>query len=206
LPRKRNPKELTTFGPLTRISHATRVSITFKKMGTWKALFLSNYRSEKAKLSTNNKVFLPFSGLKWNPNKIKVCWKIIWKSFGRLFWTRPRGSQIGAWASPQSKVIPDKKFLQKRYKEYEKKYEGKENTKTSLHWGGYIRKTCRNGILARTSQPPARPYPLYTARGLLMENRTFGKLNIYKLELSKIKGNKSCNESDLYTLPTSPIK
>jgi pyridoxamine 5'-phosphate oxidase len=53
------------------------------------------------------------------------------------FATRPRLSQLGAWASQQSVEIPDFDFLQNKLKEVEKKFEGK-TIPCPPHWGGYV--------------------------------------------------------------------
>ena len=52
------------------------------------------------------------------------------------FKSRPRGSQIGAWASPQSSVIPDREVLEGRYSEIEEKYDGLDVPRP-LYWNGY---------------------------------------------------------------------
>jgi pyridoxamine 5'-phosphate oxidase len=52
------------------------------------------------------------------------------------FSTRPRESQIGAWASEQSSVIPDRKHLENRYDLYKQIFENKPVEKPP-HWGGY---------------------------------------------------------------------
>ncbi len=53
------------------------------------------------------------------------------------YWkTRPRDSQIGAWASPQSSVLKSRDELEKRVSEFGKKFEGKEIPRP-VHWGGY---------------------------------------------------------------------
>jgi pyridoxamine 5'-phosphate oxidase len=52
------------------------------------------------------------------------------------FKTRPRESQIGALASPQSDVIEGRKTLEKRFAELETTYQGREVERPS-HWGGY---------------------------------------------------------------------
>ena len=54
----------------------------------------------------------------------------------RYFSERPRNSQIGAWASPQSSVIPDRQFLEERYAQYEKEFQG-HDVERPPHWGGY---------------------------------------------------------------------
>lgn len=51
--------------------------------------------------------------------------------------SRPRGSQIGAWASEQSRVIRDREALESRYREIEKGYEGRDLPRPP-YWLGYI--------------------------------------------------------------------
>jgi len=53
------------------------------------------------------------------------------------FATRPRLSQLGAWASQQSTEIPDLDFLQNKLKEFEKKFEGK-TIPCPANWGGFV--------------------------------------------------------------------
>jgi len=53
------------------------------------------------------------------------------------FANRPRGSRIGAWASHQSKIIPDRETLDRRASELEKQFTGKE-VPTPPFWGGYV--------------------------------------------------------------------
>jgi pyridoxamine 5'-phosphate oxidase len=52
------------------------------------------------------------------------------------FSTRPRGSQLGAWASDQSRVVRDRASLDRRMEELEKKY-GSGAVQRPPHWGGY---------------------------------------------------------------------
>lgn len=50
--------------------------------------------------------------------------------------TRPRGSQIGAWASQQSRILADRDALEQRAHELDKQYEGKPVPRPP-YWGGY---------------------------------------------------------------------
>lgn len=52
------------------------------------------------------------------------------------FHSRARGSQIGAWASAQSDLLPDRETLERRVKEYEDKFRGQE-VPLPPFWGGY---------------------------------------------------------------------
>jgi pyridoxamine 5'-phosphate oxidase len=51
------------------------------------------------------------------------------------FQTRPAGSRIGAWASPQSTVIKSRKSVEENVKLYQEKFG--ENIPRPKHWGGY---------------------------------------------------------------------
>ena len=77
-----------------------------------------------------------------------------WKSLGRqvriegtveavsdevsraYFDSRPRGSRLSAWASPQSKKIPDRAFLEDRVAELDRKYP-EDDVPLPDFWGGY---------------------------------------------------------------------
>lgn len=53
------------------------------------------------------------------------------------FKTRPRLSQIGAWASNQSEVLESVEVFNQRFNEYEKKFEGGD-VPCPPHWGGFV--------------------------------------------------------------------
>jgi pyridoxamine 5'-phosphate oxidase len=53
------------------------------------------------------------------------------------FASRPRGSQIAAWASPQSEVIPSREELERRVAAAEARFAGREVPRPE-HWGGYL--------------------------------------------------------------------
>src|SRR5690606_23214348 len=52
------------------------------------------------------------------------------------FATRPRGSQIGAWASRQSEPLSSRDELEARYEALAREYEGREIPRPPF-WGGY---------------------------------------------------------------------
>jgi pyridoxamine 5'-phosphate oxidase len=53
------------------------------------------------------------------------------------FATRPRGSQLGAWASLQSRTLDARASFEKRIDEFERQFEGVPVPRPP-HWGGYI--------------------------------------------------------------------
>lgn len=53
------------------------------------------------------------------------------------FQSRPRGSQIGAWSSPQSAIIKNREILEERMKQVEEKFIGAEVLPKPQQWGGY---------------------------------------------------------------------
>jgi pyridoxamine 5'-phosphate oxidase len=52
------------------------------------------------------------------------------------FSSRPRGSQLGAWASEQSTVLPSREMLEEKYREIERRFDGQPVPRPPF-WGGY---------------------------------------------------------------------
>jgi pyridoxamine 5'-phosphate oxidase len=53
------------------------------------------------------------------------------------FASRPRGSQLGAWASPQSEVVPGREYLEERYARQSDRFDGVDVIPRPAAWGGY---------------------------------------------------------------------
>jgi pyridoxamine 5'-phosphate oxidase len=102
-------------------------------------VFYTNYNSPKARdLDSNPQAAMVFYWPQLE-RQVRVEGAIERTSADEsdaYFKTRPRESQIGALASPQSEVIPSREALQQRARELEKLYEGRE-VKRPAHWGGY---------------------------------------------------------------------
>ena len=102
-------------------------------------VFFTNYESQKAQdMQHNPEVALLFS---WLPLERQVrvngrVEKITPEASERYFISRPRGSQIGAWSSPQSQVIRNREVLHQNQKHQEQSFENQE-IPVPLHWGGY---------------------------------------------------------------------
>lgn len=105
-----------------------------------KLVFYTNYQSSKGEeIKDNSLVSLTFL---WLPlqRQIRVegrAIKVDAKTSDDYFHKRPRGNQLGAIASPQSKKIPDRATLEKLFKEAEEKYRQVEVLPRPQNWGGF---------------------------------------------------------------------
>ena len=63
--------------------------------------------------------------------------KVAPKVSDAYFQSRPRGSQIGAWASPQSKEVESREVLEEADKKLTEQYAAAEIVPRPPHWGGY---------------------------------------------------------------------
>jgi pyridoxamine 5'-phosphate oxidase len=59
------------------------------------------------------------------------------------FQSRPRSSQVGAWASPQSQPIASREELEAREHDVEARFDGQNPLPRPSHWGGYILRPTR---------------------------------------------------------------
>ncbi|WFD02831.1 pyridoxal 5'-phosphate synthase [Malassezia obtusa] len=114
--------------------------------------FFSNYESRKGdELAANPWCSLTFYWAKMH-RSVRVCGRAERLSQAEsqdYFDSRPLGSRIGAWASPQSQVIESREVLSKRLSDYEKRFEVPpaavveskvpfdKQIPVPPHWGGY---------------------------------------------------------------------
>jgi pyridoxamine 5'-phosphate oxidase len=102
-------------------------------------VFYTNYTSQKAsELDANPVAALVFPWLALN-RQIRAqgrVERVTAAESDEYFASRPRGSQLGAWASHQSKVIADRSVLDARLAEAEARFAGGE-VERPHHWGGY---------------------------------------------------------------------
>ena len=103
-------------------------------------VFFTNYESYKAQqLAENPKACLVFfwKELERQVRITGLIEKITAKQSDDYFQSRPESSRIGAWASPQSRVIEDRQWLDEKFNELVKEMEGTSISRPP-HWGGYI--------------------------------------------------------------------
>nr|XP_061812151.1 LOW QUALITY PROTEIN: pyridoxine/pyridoxamine 5'-phosphate oxidase-like [Nerophis lumbriciformis] len=102
-------------------------------------VFYTNYKSRKADdLTANPQAALVFF---WQPlaRQVRVCGevhKVDRRQTTEYFASRPRGSRIGAWSSPQSRPIDRRQQLEERVAETERRF-GAEPIEPPPFWGGY---------------------------------------------------------------------
>ncbi|MBN2714240.1 MAG: pyridoxamine 5'-phosphate oxidase [Deltaproteobacteria bacterium] len=103
-------------------------------------VFFTNSQSRKGRHLADN----PFASLTFYlptiKKQIQVEGKVamISPSESDDYWqTRPRESQIGAWASAQSRKIPDDEEFEERYGGFEKRFADSESIPRPAHWNGY---------------------------------------------------------------------
>jgi len=102
-------------------------------------VFFTNYTSRKGyDMEENDQVTLLFF---WKELERQVriegrVEKLSIEENDVYYHSRPEGSRIGAWASPQSQVIPDRSFLEERVRQFSEQFSGVPIPRPS-HWGGY---------------------------------------------------------------------
>jgi len=106
-------------------------------------VFYTNYQSNKGKeLEENPQAALTFfwPELERQVRIQGVVEKVSKEKSEAYFKSRPRESQIGAWASPQSAVIADRKILEDREKQLSDRFAKNEDLPKPEQWGGYLLK------------------------------------------------------------------
>lgn len=102
-------------------------------------LFFTNYGSRKAdELLSNPAAALCFYWF-WLEEQVRIEGRVeraTATESDEYFATRPRGSQIGAWASVQSHQLGARSELEDRYRTIEQQYAGEEIPRPPF-WGGY---------------------------------------------------------------------
>jgi len=127
---------------LSTISEAGKPSarvVLLKALEKDQFVFFTNYNSRKGTDLTEN----PFAALTffWPELERQVrieghVEQVSANISDIYFQSRPRGSQIGAWASPQSKAVENRDILEKKTEEMKDKF-GEEPIPRPPHWGGF---------------------------------------------------------------------
>lgn len=132
-----NAMTLATAAANGRPSARTVLLKGFDKQGF---VFYTNYESRKGQeLAENPQAALLFTWLELE-RQIRIEGKVEKVSSEEsltYFQSRPKASQIGAWASPQSRVIESREVLEKRMADLVRQNEQAEKLPLPPFWGGY---------------------------------------------------------------------
>ena len=113
--------------------------VLLKGLDTGGFVFFTNYDSDKGReIDTNPHAALVFF---WKELERQVriegfIEKIDERESNAYFQSRPAGSRIGAWASPQSRKIAHRNVLDVNYSRYEQEFSDIDIPRPA-HWGGY---------------------------------------------------------------------
>ncbi|MCB0385653.1 MAG: pyridoxamine 5'-phosphate oxidase [Bdellovibrionales bacterium] len=124
----------------TKDGHPSARVVLFK--GIWErgVLFYTNYHSRKSYEIEGN----PFASLVFHwalpERQVRFEGRVdrVPDHMSDAYWaSRPRGSQVGAWASEQSEEVANRQMLLDRVKEIEARF-GNGPIPRPPHWGGYV--------------------------------------------------------------------
>jgi len=104
-------------------------------------IFMSNYASRKGRELAENprsSLLFPWFAMLRQVVVLGRVERLPRTESEAYFATRPRGSQIAAWASAQSSVLDDRSHLEGRYAEIEDRFPGGSDVPTPEGWGGYL--------------------------------------------------------------------
>ncbi|HEY2203451.1 MAG TPA: pyridoxamine 5'-phosphate oxidase [Pseudonocardia sp.] len=104
-------------------------------------VFYTNYTSAKSRdLRSNQRasVTFPWYGLERQAH-LKGRVERLGREETAAYWaTRPRGSQLGAWASPQSVVLSSRQVLEDSLAAIRQRFADAETVPLPPHWGGWL--------------------------------------------------------------------
>ena len=103
--------------------------------------FFTNYESPKsAQLMREPRAAMLFTWLQLHRQVrvLGVVDRLPEAESDEYFASRPRGSQLGAWSSPQSQVLPDRGFLEERVARFEETFANVDDVPRPAYWGGWL--------------------------------------------------------------------
>jgi pyridoxamine 5'-phosphate oxidase len=128
-----------TLATVDKHAHPHARIVLLKGLDNEGFVFFTNYESAKGtEIDANPQVALLFF---WKELERQVriegyIEKIDPAESDAYFNSRPEGSKLGAWASPQSRKIPHRNVLDTNYSKYEREFSNTD-TPRPPHWGGY---------------------------------------------------------------------
>jgi pyridoxamine 5'-phosphate oxidase len=128
-----------TLATATRDGKPSARMVLLKQVDDAGFVFYTNYNSSKAKeLEANPQaaLVLYWSQIDRQVRVEGIVERISPAESDEYFRTRPRESQLGALASPQSEIIDGREILERRYAELDELYRDRE-VERPAYWGGY---------------------------------------------------------------------
>ena len=103
--------------------------------------FFTNYESAKsAQLAAEPRAAMLFTWLQLHRQVrvVGIVERLPDAESDAYYASRPRSSQIGAWSSPQSQVLPDRASLQERVTKFEETFANVDDVPRPAYWGGWL--------------------------------------------------------------------
>jgi len=132
--------EAMTLATLTQAQRVTARIVLLKACDERGFVFFTNYQSNKGQELGQH----PFAALTFYWHTLNrqvriegIVERVDATESAAYFQTRPRGSQIGAWASPQSQELASREILEAKVTELTQQY-GSEPIPCPPFWGGYL--------------------------------------------------------------------
>ena len=114
--------------------------VLLKRVSERGFVFYTNYESQKGQQLIAN----PYAALVFLWDKLERQIRIEGKvekltesESAEYFHSRPKASQLGAWASNQSRVIPNREVLEQKLADLQEQYSGDATVPLPEHWGGF---------------------------------------------------------------------
>ena len=136
--RRASLPETMTLATATRSGRPSARTLLLRTFDSYGFVFYTNYSGRKGKeLAENPQAALVFY---WSRigRQVRVEGRVVKVSpreSDNYFSSRPRDSQLSAWASQQSRVVRDRRFLEEQVKRFNEKYPGR--VPRPPDWGGY---------------------------------------------------------------------
>jgi pyridoxamine 5'-phosphate oxidase len=136
---RRSPlPETMTLATATRSGRPSARTLLLRTFDNSGFVFYTNYSGRKGKeLAENSQAALVFYWPRLG-REVRIEGRVVRVSpreSDNYFSRRPRDSQLSAWASQQSRVVRDRRFLDESVKRFGEKYPGR--VPRPLSWGGY---------------------------------------------------------------------
>jgi pyridoxamine 5'-phosphate oxidase len=120
--------------------HPSSRMVLLKEISQGNLIFFTNFLSRKAREIGNRPDVAALFFWAELERQVRIEGKAVpipESASDHYFHSRPHESKLGAWASPQSEVIPDRSFIEEAFEKYRRKFESAGEVPRPPHWGGY---------------------------------------------------------------------